>query len=319
MNLIYGTGEVFFQGKNVNDSVGVLAEWENTLTKMAKWKFNTIRVAVNPSILDNYGVLLMQVMNKIVTHDMKIIIDLHNFTGDDQYFGSPQWIQRWQQITTTYKGNPNIVAFELFNEPFITSTWYPDLVKDWPDIFKVYALCTDAIRTIDPSRTIIWGDPLQSNILPSDNGFLGWFGHVIETYAGYADNMYFAFHAYPPILTPPDKPWQGLHWTFKAIDYVTSKGFNAWFGEFGPLAGFSDIENRSFVLQCINYCVNKNIGFALWEYRVDHYTTTGLYDDVLTLSIYERRGSFGRRVFLRHHRSHGSRDKYMRHTLYVGN
>jgi hypothetical protein len=289
----YGTGEVPWMEQPTKEAV--YAEWERVLTKMAKWSFNTERLYIYPNMdLASAGridyVFIDDMISLFASHGMKTIIDIHHagYSGGNYvygYFGSNQWIQDCRDLATRYKGNPNVVALELFNEPFVTEEWDSTTVKDYPDIFKMYAVCTDAVRAIDPNRTVIWGDPLLSNVIPWDDLTQP---SVIELYKAYAANMWFAFHRYPPVLPTPERPWLGVQVLFSSMDYVMAKGFNVWLGEFGPYPTFSDAENRQFVLQCINYCMSRNIGFSLWEYRIDHRCTPGLYDDVLEQSNYAR-------------------------------
>jgi len=247
----------------------------------------------------------------------KVIIDIHNegyYYNSSQdcygrgYFGSERWIQDWRDLTQVFKGNPDIVAFELYNEPFVrwgkdsfgkTYDIWDSSVTDYPDIFDAYARCTDAIREIDSGRTVIWGDPLLCNILP----YMDWVNnpypaYILETYVPYADNMYFALHRYPPIEPETGKPWTGVQKLFEAMEYVKNKGFNVWLGEFGPdgygaSTPFSLEEEENFVISCINFCVDNNIGFSLWSYHNDHYmgdafgVPLGWYDEVLAQSNYK--------------------------------
>jgi endoglucanase len=272
----------------------VYAEWERVLTKMDKWKFNAIRLYTYPNMnlasvqrLDY--VFIDDLISLIKSHGMATILEIHHAGYDTTgayitgYFGSDQWIQDWRDLATRYKNNPNVIAFELYNEPWPLEEWDPVYVTEYNDILKANARCTDAIRAIDPTRTVIWADPLLSNNIPYYDFSQS---SIIEEYRRYAGNMWFAFHRYPPILPASGEPWTGIQVMFNSMDYVIAKGFNVWLGEFGPHPSFSDVENREFVLRCINFCMSRNLSFSLWEYRIDHHCTPGLYDDVLALSDY---------------------------------
>lgn len=211
--------------------------------------------------------------------------------GHTSFFGSNAWISFWRDMATKYKGNADIVAFELFNEPFFRSAWDGGLVTDWNKIFDAYAKCTDAIRAIDPSRTVIWGDPQDCNILPRDKGFNGWYGHVLEKYLPYKDNMVFDFHRHAAPFTCYDTPRHSTaqQCEIAAMKYVHDLGFRVWLGEFSATN-----ENTAslatggiqFVVDLINWCVGNNVGFSLWEYRIDHYCPPGTYDKALAQSNY---------------------------------
>jgi len=73
---------------------------------------------------------------------------------------------------------------------------------------------------------------------------------------------------------------------FKSMKYVRSLGFKVWLGEFGPIQGFSDEENKEFVLQCVNFCVDDNFGWSIWSSHNEHYMYEGFYDEVLEVSLY---------------------------------
>ena len=320
--LWYGTGEVPYLQTSGNES---LNRFRNCLERQAKWNFNTHRLYIYP-----YMEATNQPIDRKWDWDLingkieicrefgqKVIIDIHHqgyYYNSDQYcygkgyFGSERWIQDWRDLTEIFKGNPDIIAFELYNEPFVrwgkdslgkTYDIWDSSVTDYPDVFDAYARCTNAIREIDSSRTVIWGDPFQSNVLPSKDGFNGWFGDVLSQYLPYAGNMYFTFHQYPPVNATPDNPWAGIEMLQKAMTYVKNKGFNVWLGEFGP-GGYdasppiSLEEEENFAISCINFCVDNNIGFSLWSYYNDHYmgdvfgVPLGWYDEVLAQSNYVR-------------------------------
>jgi len=287
-----GTGEVPWMQQDTKEEVYI--EWERVLTKMDKWKFNAIRLYIYPNMnlasvqrLDY--VFIDDLISIINSHGMATIIDMHHagwvngvyVTG---YFGSDQWVQDWRDLATRYKDNPNVIAFELYNEPWVLEEWDPVYVTEYNDILKANARCTDAIRAIDSTRTVIWGDPLLCNTIPYYDFSQS---SIIEQYRSYAGNMWFDFHRYPPILPNPIEPWTGVQVMFNSMDYVIAKGFNVWLGEFGPHPSFSDVENREFVLRCINFCMSRSLSFSLWSYRNDHNCTPGLYDDVLALSDYK--------------------------------
>jgi len=317
VHLWYGTGEVPYLETSGN---GALSRFRSCLERQARWNFNTHRLCICPYMVGGEAKWDWDLINGKIEicreFGQKVIIDMHHegycYDSDQDsyakgYFGSERWIQDWRDLTRIFKGNPDIVAFELYNEPFIrwgkdsfgkTYDIWDSSVTDYPDIFDAYARCTDAIREIDPGRTVIWGDPLLCNILP----YMDWVNnphhaYILETYVPYADNMHFAFHRYPPIEPETDKPWTGVQKLFEAMEYVKNKGFNVWLGEFGPdnygaTTPLSLEEEEEFVISCINFCVDNNIGFSLWSYWNDHYmgdafgVPLGWYDEILEQSNY---------------------------------
>ena len=107
-------------------------------------------------------------------------------------------------------------------------------------------------------------------------------------------NITFGLHRYPPINVEEGKPWTGVGWLFKAMDYLKAKGFDVWLGEFSGLTWGSKTrgtanyaESKEFTVQCINACVKRNIPFNAWEFLNDHYLAEGFWKDCLDSSNYK--------------------------------
>lgn len=277
-----GFGETAY---SVSDSSNYMISFQ----KMEQFNLKSVRMAIKGYYIRDRATKIDETIKLIASTGYNVIINSHNFPGDDGYFGSQQWRDDWIAIATRYKDNKNVVGYELFNEPWVNRLWDPS-VKDYPDILKAYKRCTTEVRAIDNSKTIIWGDPMLCNLLPKEDGFLGWFGDVIGQYSGM--NITFALHRYPPMEPEAGKPWTGYNWLPKAVDYLKAKGFRVWLGEFGPLKRessggvFSYEENKQFVVTCINMCISKGIPFSFWHVSLDHYEEEGFYEACLLQSNY---------------------------------
>jgi len=284
MSLGNGVGEAYHEWTaDWNNLQIILAAWKVTLDKLDKWNFPTVRLALYEATPDfaKYDAII----SYIVSRGYKVILDFHNgpnmLTGT---LGSDVWINYWKSMATYYKDNPNVVAFELLNEPFMSSSWDGVTVTNYNQIYPAYKRCTDAVRAIDPTRTVIWGDPFQCNLLP---GFGGG-SDVLSQYLPYAGNMYFSFHQYPPLNPTEANPYLGVNMLFGAMNYVKGLGFRVWLGEFGCLPWFTYDENFQFTLQCINRAIAAGIDFSLWGYsnNDEYFAYPTFYDDVLAASNY---------------------------------
>jgi hypothetical protein len=100
--------------------------------------------------------LLDSAVTTIHNAGFKVILDDADFAN----FGSAAWVQDWLQLTQHYKGDSDISAFDLFEEPSTPSFWSSNVTTTNPfsteSVQSAYYNVTRAIRAIDASRTIIW-------------------------------------------------------------------------------------------------------------------------------------------------------------------
>ena len=144
-----------------------VSEWQAGLAKLAAaggWGFNVIRFGIyEPNDTDTPGggsndpaagyAYQESVISMIASYGMKVVLDYHWNYGNGQYFGSSNWLKYWQSMATHYKNDPRIMAFELFNEA------WPDYLAaggGFSGVLDAYAACTDKVRAIDPTRTVVW-------------------------------------------------------------------------------------------------------------------------------------------------------------------
>jgi hypothetical protein len=142
---------------------------------VAQYGWNTFKVTfafqnlntTNSSIHYLNLTLLDSVINTIHGSGFNVIIGDADFAN----FGSALWVQDWLQVTQHYKGNSEIQAFDLFEEP-ATGTWSHNVTTTNPSsphgVESAYYNITKAIRVIDPSRTVIWYlGSIQYTLVPS--------------------------------------------------------------------------------------------------------------------------------------------------------
>lgn len=162
--------------------------------------FSTVRVAMftfphmdgNHRIKDAWLKKLDWVVDMSVKYGLNVILDEHDFEAcsDDVALCETKLTAVWSQIAPRYKDYPNLVMFELLNEPH-------DLLdaRTWNNLFpKVLSV----IRATNPQRNVILGgtqwnsrNTLKDLVLPEDDR------HLIAT-----------FHYYDPF----DFTHQGAAW-----------------------------------------------------------------------------------------------------------
>jgi aryl-phospho-beta-D-glucosidase BglC (GH1 family) len=146
------------------------------------------------------------VVKSAVANNMYVILDDHEYfhqrVDEDTARGTQtsavwdektlnQWIDRWVKIATRYKDEPNVLGYELQNEP---NGIAPEIVRDW------YTRCLKAIRQVDKRHIIIVGNHNWSH----SRAMEGTWGAVAKTVDAPYNQVVFAFHDYPL----DDEPWK---------------------------------------------------------------------------------------------------------------
>ena len=172
---------------------------------------NVMDAANSPAIAN-----LNSAVDMAAKDHLKVIIQLTNTTDGEIWTSQTDWTtlgKIWVTIAGDFKDNPNVLAFDLMNEPNIVNSFDPDsrtaLMRqmsakssDWspPSEWKgsprdydmqIATLIKD-IRTVDPGRTIViqgygsFGNPVNFKWL--------------KPIHGYEDdkNVIYSFHMYLP-------------------------------------------------------------------------------------------------------------------------
>lgn len=279
----YGSSERFYMGQDPSDWNAVLNAWRNAFLKYKAWPFNSVRLPFHmphqPGCTAEPANQLEELINLCFTNGYQVILCLGNNAGDSiGYFGSDAFVADWVAMAQRYKGDNRIIAFELFNEPWVKSFTTISPLAPWIEAsprpraaqIEAFKICTDAIRQVDPARTVVWADPNALCCLPNEDDplFVGWEGPTIDAYTAYAGNMFFSMHRYPPgqtifNLSNVDDSLQVM---FHAVDYIKAKGFKCFFGEFGFTANHDAETGIYFVKEVLNFCKSRGIGWWIHDY-----------------------------------------------------
>lgn len=154
-------------------------------------------------------------------HGIRVVIDMHTPPGGrkrnkdmclfSESFYADHFIRLWKRIATEFKGNPNVWAYDLLNEP-------QSRLKNGFDWWKLQLITAEAIRKIDPDTPIMvatnWG-----------NGTWCW----DEQRPFELKNIIYQFHMYNPMA-------------FTHQFRTAKEGFKTYPGKFGRKNEFWDKE-----------------------------------------------------------------------------
>ncbi len=141
--------ELAYYHSQGNDLIRLPISWE------------TLQPTLGGALNQTYLSEIEGVVNQAAALGMKVIIDMHDYGG----YGSDklgngtltdaQFANVWQQVATTFAGNPGIGGYDLMNEP----NGMPNATA-WPDAAQA---AITAIRTADRSTAIyVEGDDWSS-------------------------------------------------------------------------------------------------------------------------------------------------------------
>jgi aryl-phospho-beta-D-glucosidase BglC (GH1 family) len=174
-------------------------------------KGNVMNAANNPGVADLNTAIAMAAKDHL-----KVIIQMSNTTNGEIWTNQTDWTtlgNLWMTIAIKFKDNPNVLAFDLMNEPDILSSFDPntkttiirqmsskssdwDTPPDWTGSPRDYNLQMSTlikdIRTVDLRRTIIiqgfgaFGSPINFKWLKPIQGYEN------------DKNVVYSFHMYIP-------------------------------------------------------------------------------------------------------------------------
>lgn len=219
----------------------------------------------------------MQQLDTVVKNAIKsgltIIIDFHqacSLNGTSIYTDyetvSPKFFKIWEQVSERYKNYPDLVAFELINEPNLAKASLMELQENALDI----------IRKSNPTRKVFvaGGANNEPNTLANISNKLKKDGNTVA-----------AVHCYYPM----EFTHQGAEWTdLKDSTGVTftdamktqvdsaiqtckkfeqTSGMQVWMGEFGVYQKAAASEAQTYLTYFTNACKNSGIDWCYWEYN----------------------------------------------------
>lgn len=104
--------------------------------------------------------------------------------------GFNEWIARWRKVAEFFKDEPNVLGYELLNEPHDIS---PEMTAQW------YTRCLKAIREVDKRHIVLMGTCDWSHARALEKTW----GKSAQTVDAPYNNVVFSFHDYPE----DNHPW----------------------------------------------------------------------------------------------------------------
>ena len=189
----------------------------------------------------------------------------------DRYAGA------WAAVAKAFAGNPSVLGYELFNEPFPGTLWEACLVPlvgcalFEGQLTAFYNRVDKAIRSVDPSTTV-WFEPsvLFNEGLPTD------LGTVADPHTGFAFHDYCAFETVlsNAALCPPEDDLVFGN----AAAYAKSHGIPDLMTEFGAT---DDLGNLTEVA---NIADTNMVGWLEWAYTGNDKTSSSPNGQSLVLN-----------------------------------
>ena len=178
------------------DDFDTLQSWGATLIRYQMWGYGQKKDA--PVDLAAYGRWLEGkldhfdsfVLPQAAARGMKVVLDLHDAPGGRDIANDTRmchdrecaefFIETWRRIAKRFKGREGIYAYDLVNEPMLTSEALPGC-----DFWTLQRRAAEAIREIDPDTPVL----VECNGQDSPGGFAS-FSPLDLTNVVYEVHMY---------------------------------------------------------------------------------------------------------------------------------
>jgi len=259
-----GNATPYAFGDNLGNPVDYMVAWNNHLPQIQQMGLNTIRLTFRfPDSTIGTGrggddleyAKLDKVLAFLSTHNIKGILDCHNYADMATDFGSQKLIDDWVALANHCKGYESVVAYELFNEPGYWE-WDRTWMTSKNDVVTAYRQLTNAVRAVDPEHIVIWE---SSNYLPD----------LLTIKDLLLPNTVFTLHRWWSFKKEEINIWGPEKLSYMTIGYPVDyrKRLNVpfWFGEFGT-HGVYDETNPEWVLthEHLKRCQEQLMGWNLW-------------------------------------------------------
>jgi len=191
-----------------------------------------------------------------------------------------QFIKFWGKIGDFFRGNPGVLGYELFNEPFVGNAWRdPTLLfpgrADRVNLYPLYMDSANAIRKTD-NETLIFYEKAVCNLV----GFLGF--PTVPGGNDYRDRSVYSWHNYCGTVDRSGNPLnfllcegeQEAQWIQDLLD-INDQKCGSFLTEFGAVSGNNtkSLEDLDWVADAADQFLQS---WAYWQYKS--------YNDITTAS-----------------------------------
>lgn len=159
--------------------------------------------------------------------------------------GFQEWIRRWVKVAEFFRDEPNVLGYELLNEPHDIS---PELTRQW------YTRCLKAIRQVDRRHILLLGNCNWSHSRAMERTW----GPTAKTVDAPYNNVVFSFHDYPEDNHPWDvdrfiRAFQKKH---EVPVLCTEFGATHW--------NKSETVCRTFISGMLTLFAKEKVGWMIW-------------------------------------------------------
>ncbi len=162
--------------------------------------------------------------------------------------GFAEWIRRWVKVAEFFKNEPNVLGYELLNEPHDIA---PEAARKW------YTRCLKAIRKVDQRHIILVGTADWSHSRALEKTW----GATASTVDAPYNNVVFSFHDYPE----DNHPWH----VAKSITAFRDKhNVPVLCTEFGATHwNKSETVCREFIAGMLILFARERVGWMIWALK----------------------------------------------------
>ncbi len=159
--------------------------------------------------------------------------------------GFQEWIRRWVKVAEFFKDEPNVLGYELLNEPHDIS---PELARQW------YTRCLKAIRQVDRRHILLLGTCDWSHARAMERTW----GPTAKTVDAPYNNVVFSFHDYPE----DNHPWDvdrfitAFQKKYEVPVLCTEFGATHW--------NKSETVCRTFISGMLTMFAKQKVGWMIW-------------------------------------------------------
>lgn len=252
----------------------------------------------NTELLGKTPLEVMDIVIDEAEHEgLMVILDNHSQANDgythDLWFGQDgytedDWVAAWQMLAERYANQPNVIGFDLKNEPHGVATWGDGSPTDWR---RAAERAGNAVLAIAPDKLII----VEGIEGPVEGGQIRkthWWGGNLEgvrnnpVRLAVPNRLVYSPHEYGPEVF--DHYWFSDPQMAKILaerwedgfGYIHDRGIAPiMVGEFGAINVSPTTTSGRWIRQFTEYLADKAMGWTYWAWNPNSGDTGGVLTD----------------------------------------
>ncbi|QZA09915.1 cellulase family glycosylhydrolase [Mycolicibacter heraklionensis] len=169
----------------------------------------------------------------------------------------------WQVVANYFKDDPNVIGYELMNEPWPGSTWLSTIFGgsffEGQQLTPFYNQLASAVRSVDPATPLYIEPSVLSGNLP------------IPTYLGEVDDprVVFAFHDYCTTTAFMDSNFGCSLW--ETIVHGNADAYASQYDIPSAITEFGGTTNAGSIADTLNAANSYGYNWMFWDYTMLRY------------------------------------------------